>query len=303
MSVFVAGIDGGQTSTTAVVGTEGGRVLGRGHAGGADEIGATADSTRMHDALAEALADACRHARLPPDTRFEAIVAGVSGYEGRVYGKPPDLPAARVVLMHDAPVAHAGALAGAPGVVVIAGTGSVVYGTDGKRGKTFGGWGFLFGDEGSAFWVAREALALLMRAEDERDTNLAREAKIACEFFGVQSLRQIARGLYVGEITRHKMASFAREALHFTRFREIAERGADRLAKIARAAIVAGAHPTVACVGGMFADKPFRERVVTGIRGAGQGVHVVEPEHDPAVGALLLAYREIGREERIAAGA
>ncbi|HKE37033.1 MAG TPA: BadF/BadG/BcrA/BcrD ATPase family protein, partial [Candidatus Baltobacteraceae bacterium] len=127
MTRYVAGIDGGQTSTAAVIGDERGRVVGRGVAGPADEVGQGADSTRMHDALSGALRAACKGAGLDAGTHFEAIVAGVSGYEGRVYGKMPQLPAARFVLMHDAPIAHAGALAGEPGVVVIAGTGSVVY--------------------------------------------------------------------------------------------------------------------------------------------------------------------------------
>ena len=89
---------------------------------------------------------------LPSESNFAAIVAGVSGYEGRVYGAPPEMPTRHFTLMHDAPVAHAGALAGMPGVVVIAGTGSVVYARDENgRSQTLGGWGFLFGDEGSAF--------------------------------------------------------------------------------------------------------------------------------------------------------
>ena len=51
-------------------------------------------------------------------------------------------------------------LAYAAGVIVIAGTGSVVHGTaEDGRSWTLGGWGYLFGDEGSAFWLVREALA------------------------------------------------------------------------------------------------------------------------------------------------
>ena len=62
--------------------------------------------------------------------------------------------------MHDTPIAHAGALEGRSGVVVIAGTGSVVYGRNDEGWScTLGGWGFLFGDEGSAFAIARDSLA------------------------------------------------------------------------------------------------------------------------------------------------
>ncbi len=93
-------------------------------------------------------------------------------------------------LLHDTPIAHAGALAGRPGIVVIAGTGSVVYGRkeDGSS-STLGGWGYLFGDEGSAFAIARDALATLMRAHDDGDRSLDEAARAACDFFGAASLR------------------------------------------------------------------------------------------------------------------
>jgi N-acetylglucosamine kinase-like BadF-type ATPase len=210
MTRLFAGIDGGQSSTVAAIGDERGRILARGAAGPADELGQGSGSTRMHDALDDALRAALAHAKLPDETHFEAIVAGVSGYEGRVYGKVPQLRATRFVLMHDAPIAHAGALAGEAGIVVIAGTGSVVYATDGARGWTLGGWGYLFGDEGSAFWFAREKLAGLMKSQDwGMESKSAEEVQKACDFFGLPSLRAVARAFYAGELSRERVAAFA----------------------------------------------------------------------------------------------
>jgi N-acetylglucosamine kinase-like BadF-type ATPase len=289
-----AGIDGGQSSTTAVVGDETGRILGCGRAGAADEVGAGPVSTRLHDALRQALSDACSNAGLSTDTWFEAIVAGVSGYEGRVYGKSPELPATRVLLVHDALIAHAGALAGKAGVVVIAGTGSVVYATGEQFDCTTGGWGFLFGDEGSAFWIVREALAALMRRQDERCEPPTDEMQAACNFFGLPSLRRIARAFYAGELTRDRLAAFSTTALGFESFREIADRGADRLAARVQSSIEAGAAPAVACVGGVFGDARFKERLVTAVRMAVPQACFVDSKYEPSTGALLLAYREAG---------
>jgi N-acetylglucosamine kinase-like BadF-type ATPase len=288
---FVAGIDGGQSSTTAVIGDRTGRTIGIGRAGPADEVGVRPDSTRLRDALRNALSDAAANAGLPPDVRFAAIVAGISGYEGRVYGRPADLPTARLVLAHDAPVAHAGALGGEPGVVVIAGTGSVVYATGGPSERMLGGWGYLFGDEGSAFWLVREALALLMRRADE-NRPVAEETQAVCAFFGLPSLRQVVRAFYAGDISRDRLAAFVPAALAGSCFRAIADGGADRLAALAAAAVADGAPPTIACVGGMFADDAFRARVAAGIHRSVPGARVVKPRHDPAAGALMLAYRE-----------
>jgi glucosamine kinase len=292
---FFAGIDGGQSSTVAVIGDNAGKILGRGTAGPADEIGAGKDSTRLRDALADALEEARRNAGLPQASRFRAIVAGISGYDGRIYGREPELSSARVRLVHDTPIAHAGALGGRAGVVVIAGTGSVVYGRDDAGWScTLGGWGFLFGDEGSAFSIARDALAMLMRAHDEGDRSLEAEMRAACDFFGTTSLRRLAHAFYKGEVTRDRLAAFAPAALRFDAFRSAANRGADRLAVLTAAAITAGAPARVAFAGGVFADAGLRERVRAGILRRFPNAEIGDARYEPAYGALLLAYRELG---------
>jgi N-acetylglucosamine kinase-like BadF-type ATPase len=293
--MIVAGIDGGQSSTVAVVGNGDGRVVGRGVAGPSDEVAQGRESTRMHDALAAALHAALADAGLPPETHLEAVVAGVSGFEGRVYGKFPELPATRFFLMHDAPVAHAGALGGHPGVVVIAGTGSVVYATDGKRGWMSGGWGYLFGDEGSAFWFVRSMLTELMLCEDLSDgPYYAHETLFACEYFGLPSLRAVARAFYAGELSRERVASFAKEIMDWPQMRKRVQAGASHLALLVRDAISAGAPSRVACVGGMFEDAWFAQTLRAFISRGPYGAEIVPPKYEPAVGALLLAYREAG---------
>jgi len=295
VSTLVAGIDGGQSSTVALIADERGQILSRGTSGPADEIGADSNSTRLRDALREALADACRRAGFPVESDFAAIVVGVSGYEGRVYGAMPKMPTQRFILMHDAPVAHAGALGGRPGVVVIAGTGSVVYARD-ENGlsQTLGGWGFLFGDEGSAFSIARDALALVMAAQDDGDGSLREEMRAACDFFAKDSLHHVARAFYAGELTRERLAAFTPAAIRFARFRKIAEEGADRLAALAHRVLAAMKEPRAALAGGLFADAGFYERVRGGILAAIPGAEVGRAKYEPAAGALLLAYRELG---------
>src|SRR5579884_1663628 len=76
-------------------------------------------------------------------------------------------PASRVRIESDAVIAYAGALGLQPGVLLIAGTGSIALGrkTDGQMIRV-GGWGPHFGDEGSGFWVGREAVRLGLRSLD-----------------------------------------------------------------------------------------------------------------------------------------
>jgi glucosamine kinase len=289
--VLFAGIDGGQSSTEAAIGDDV-RVLSHGFGGPADEVGAAPESTRMRDALEDALTDALRAAGLPPQTRFDAIVAGVSGYEGRVYGRAPQFLSDRFVLMHDAPIAHAGALGGEPGVVTIAGTGSVAYAVaaDGRT-QTRGGFGYLFGDEGSAFWIVRTLVS-----------HAAKDESCACAdalnaYFGVPNLRALVRAFYAGDISRDRLASFAAFAIRSAAqgdgcgvASEIVENAANEIALLARSAILE--EPCkLAFTGGLVRDSWFEARVHAATRALVPRDALVTPVTGPAEGALILARR------------
>ena len=83
--------------------------------------------------------------------------------------RPGPGPAGRlpVHVTGDADAARCGAFLGRPGIVVIAGTGSVALGWDGERFAFAGGHGFLLGDEGSAYWIGREAVRAALRFHEQ----------------------------------------------------------------------------------------------------------------------------------------
>ena len=206
---YVAGIDGGQSSTTAVIVDEKGIVRGRGGAGPADHVGEPPGSRKFADACTSALSHAFEAAGLPHDTRFAAVHAGLSGYDERFDGATPVFAAESVRIQHDAPVALAGAVQTLPAVVVIAGTGSVAYGKDGAgQAVRTGGWGYLFGDAGSAFAVARDALAHAMAEDDRGAPSPLGDAALA--YFDRVNLRALATDAMLGRIPRGQVASFAR---------------------------------------------------------------------------------------------
>ncbi len=292
--MLFAGIDAGQTSTTAAIAGDNGRAIAFGYAGPADEIGADSQSTRLRDALEGALSDAVRNANLPEQTRFDAIVAGISGYEGSVYGQAPRLPGDRVKLVHDTVIAHAGALGGDSGVVVIAGTGSAAYAVFADGTSHFeGGWGYLFGDEGSAFWIARTAIALATYHGDCDGT------RALLSFFDVHTLRELVRAFYVGDVSRASLASFAPVCIAAAKASEGCPclcvppaQAARELARLAARAARATTDPTsVAFVGGLLADPWFHDRISDALHHALPSAMLVEAKGDPVDGALVLARR------------
>jgi N-acetylglucosamine kinase-like BadF-type ATPase len=76
---------------------------------------------------------------------------------------------ARTVIVNDALIALEAGVPGGPGAVLIAGTGSFAYGRDDTgRAARAGGWGYVLGDEGSGYWLGRQALRVVVRASDGR---------------------------------------------------------------------------------------------------------------------------------------
>ncbi|HUP03482.1 MAG TPA: BadF/BadG/BcrA/BcrD ATPase family protein, partial [Bryobacteraceae bacterium] len=162
------GVDGGQSSTQAVIGDETGRVLGSGAGGPCNHAAKEEGRARLERAVLQSLDAACRSAGLDPATAaFESACFGMSG-------GPDDkrailesiLPARRLIVTTDAVTALAGATPEGRGIVIIAGTGSIAYGRNAEGiAARAGGWGFAFGDEGGAFDLVRQALRAVLRME------------------------------------------------------------------------------------------------------------------------------------------
>jgi N-acetylglucosamine kinase-like BadF-type ATPase len=288
------GIDAGQSRTVAAIADESGRELGRGEAGAADEIGQDENSTRLRDALRSAYDKAVAAASQPQFARCERIVAGISGYEGRVYGRMPDLPCDELVLLHDAVIAHAGAFEGAPGVAVIAGTGSVAYGAN-DRGQTVtvGGWGYLFGDEGSAFWFARRAIEDAIRDEDAGKKSPFAQGLL--RHFKSSSLHALVRSFYAGELSRTALAEFAQAAIERSGSDPANERYVQQCAQaladlavrtMARIELPAG---PLAFLGGMTKSAAMKTAIASAVEEAAPDAKIVEAAGDAVSGALFLA--------------
>lgn len=298
MSLY-AGVDGGQSSTLALIGDERGRLLGRGVGPPADLVGEARDSRRQAQAIDTAIDAALGDAKLPADAFFASIACGLSGYDAAEPHPRLSARAERIQVVHDAEIALLGALGESSGIVVIAGTGSVALGVDaGGRRVRVGGWGFLFGDEGSAFWIGRRALTLAMRAEDANEPSALRARALEC--FSLPSLRAVQHAFAHGELSRAAVACFAPDVLALAQAgaeeaREIRDDAVRALAElVCRADMRMGEAPDrlVSYAGGVFDDEPLRELWRLAVREHVARAVVVDPRAEPAMGALLLAREE-----------
>ena len=117
---------------------------------------------------------------------------------------------AAVEVVPDYVIAHAGALNGASGVLVVAGTGSIAYGENagGEHHRT-GGYGYLIDDVGSGYGVGRSALAAVLRAADGTGEPTALTARVL-ETLRLATVSDIVPGVYGGPIDRSTIASLSR---------------------------------------------------------------------------------------------
>jgi glucosamine kinase len=165
---YFIGIDGGGTATRARVLDAAGRRVGEGKAGpsGLSHSGAHAWPT-VEAAIADAFGGA-----VPPkaDCALGIGIAGAHIAMQRQAFLNAAAPYAALAVESDSHTALLGSHAGAPGVALIAGTGSVgeALHADGRRALV-GGWGFPAGDEGSGGWLGLRAMALAQRAFDGRE--------------------------------------------------------------------------------------------------------------------------------------
>jgi glucosamine kinase len=296
---FFAGIDGGQSSTIAVVLDAHGAVLGRGTAGPSDHVDEPATTQRAAAACEAALAAALRAAGLAPDTAIAAVVVGLSGYEGNWHGREPDFGRAVVRYKHDTVIALAGAIRDRPAAVVIAGTGSVGYGETAHREPVrVGGFGYLFGDEGSSYAIARTALAGAMRMTDRGVLTDLGAAALA--FFDCTDLRGLARAVSLRAISRPQLAGFSRVVLDAARLGDpeaaaIVDDAAAALAGLAQVVVEqlgSADMPAVpvAFVGGAMDNADLRIAATRRLEAATPLARVVAPAFEPAVGAAFLAF-------------
>ena len=302
MKLFL-GVDGGQSSTTALIGDEGGRVLGCGTGGPCNHAAAGEGRRKLARAVEECVGRACAQAGL--DLAAVQFAAACFGMSGGPEDKQPLLEAIlraeRWVVTTDAVIALAGATAGAPGIITIAGTGSIAFGRNAAgRAMRAGGWGYVFGDEGSGFDVTRQALRAALRVEEGWGPPTALRAMLLEATGGVDA-NDVLHRFYGDAWPRSRAATLA----------QLVDRAAEAGDEVARG-ILRRAAETLAelaeCIKGQLWETPetvpvayiggvFRSRLLLGhfrARVEEWGGRCGPPVYGPAAGALLEAYGAAG---------
>jgi glucosamine kinase len=304
-------IDGGQTATKSLIARADGTVLGAGSGGPSDhfhiEGGVEKNRQAIHAAIGTALTAA--GAKSEP---IAAVALGLTGAPPIGEQNPvvesivrEILEPEQVTVVPDYITNLAGASGGQPGVVLIAGGGSIGYGaTDNGNYAIAGGYGYLLGDEGSAFDIGRRAIVGAARAADLRGESTWLQ-RIVMDHFGIPTMRHITRVVYQAGFQRDRISLLAPKVVQAAQTgdliaRQILDSASRELALTAlgviRQLFPPGSSVPVYLTGGVFnAGEPIRTPFRNALRDGWPEAQALEPRFPPAVGGLILAGRSLGR--------
>jgi N-acetylglucosamine kinase-like BadF-type ATPase len=298
---FYLGIDGGQSSTKALLSDETGKVIGRGRGGPCNHVASAEGRSRFLGAVGDCLRQAYHEAGLESQTvRFSSVCLGLSGGAEDKEAYTKELIASdRYKFTHDAEIALIGATADEPGIIVIGGTGSIAFGRNArKQTARAGGWGYIFGDEGGAFDLARQALRHALQYEEGwgKPTLLH---KALLEVSGADSANSLLHEFY-NKFDRSKIAGYAKLV------NTAAEQGDEAALEVLKQSAesltvyITGVYNQlfrkketvqIVAVGGVFESAILRQKLMDNVYKSIL-CPVGKPQLSPAAGALLEALRE-----------
>jgi N-acetylglucosamine kinase-like BadF-type ATPase len=315
MRLFL-GVDGGQTATRTVVGDEQGRIVAHASGGPSNHTEEPGGPERLERVVLSGIREALTsiHISNPAEHEFAAACFGMTGeteIKTRILKRI--VRCERLSVVHDSVNALAGATAGQPGIIVISGTGSVARGVNAQGEEArVGGWGHQFGDEGSAYWIGREAVRAALALEDGFGPKTLLAPMLLGRLSASSAYELMAR-YYSGELSRDHLAglaSWVNEAADSgdAVAREILRKaGSDLACHVAQLISIlfphqgGGGDPTqdtagfpVCYTGGAFRSKHFLSGFTEQVQRDYPEVEIRPALLAPVFGSLLLAYRAAG---------
>ena len=304
---YVAGIDGGASKTIALIADTNGRILGSGKAGPSNyhNIGIGPASAAIESAVKEAKEKA--GIREKPEIAVVALAAVDSERDLRVASQfVRDTKVAETsIVVHDSVAALYAATKGRMGIVVNSGTGSFAAGIN-SRGKyaRAGGWGYIIGDEGSAYAIGLNAIKMAFRSFDGRGKNTSL-ADLIKRRFRIRKLDDLVSQIYNNELTVEQIASVAPLVIRTEHIDSISKAilidagtqlGEQVCAVASRLKMTRQAFQ-VAAVGGNFrSGKCIMQALRSKIRECCPKARVIHLHVEPALGSLSIALEAFSRK-------
>jgi len=300
---YLIGVDGGGTKTHGIITDIDGNII-------AESITSSSNFQMLGaEPVAKLLVDLIYELVEKAKCKFSDVKLAVLGLTGAgrekdrekiynaiiLHSKNQNLQIPEIIIETDARIALEGALMGQPGIILIAGTGSVMFARD-VNGEIHrvGGWGRFIGDEGSAFVIGREALRAVAKYIDGRGEETILK-KMIFEKFEINDLMQIVSGIYSGEFDIAKVAPIVMEAVELGDYvaKEILDEACDELFYHIEAMTKKtnfGEKINLVLLGGVLQNENYVSKKLRNmVKEKLPNVNLLEPLASPAYGGIVYA--------------
>ncbi len=300
---YIIGIDGGGTKTVGILATKDGKTIAKTETGPSNYHVVGIEQTK------NALTEIITQLKLKvPNSDLDSIhfcmgMAGLGRDEDReVIGKICDEIgiSENRILTHDAHIGLVGGTGKQSGVIVISGTGSIVYGINehGKEARA-GGWGYILGDEGSGYDIAVKGLQAVARAADKREpsTELTNLILNRLDLSAPKDLIRWTHAASRDEIAKLASVVFNAVEMKDTKAEEIIDSAVSEFACAVETVIMqlefTNPFDIVLSGGNLLNQSILANNLGRWIEKIIIDGTVILPKHEPAYGAVLLAMEQL----------
>lgn len=302
--MYVIGVDGGGTKTTAILGSKKGELLAKREAGPSNYqvIGRENFKKLIISLIDNLIKDS--HIKKSEISKISLGLAGV--------GRENEKREVRIILKNagfdsivenDAVIALVGALGGKLGVVIIAGTGSIALGkNENNEIARAGGWGYILGDEGSGFYIGKNALIYALKEYDRRGEKTILTEMIK-QNLKISNTEEVVPMVYSGKLTRAGISDLAKLVFKAAKRGDkianiILSKAGKELGLLAYAVIkrlkFKNKNIDIGLVGGIFKEKEYLLEPIKSV--IPYNINFKEPRFPPVVGALLMGLETINED-------
>ncbi|MCF7875837.1 hypothetical protein K9M06_02160 [Candidatus Bipolaricaulota bacterium] len=305
----LVGVDGGGSSTTVAVVDKEGRLMGIEN-GGPSRL-ETMGAIKAKDQISECLKSALKKASQGVDD-IEVMSFGFGGLDSAPKRKQAEeiageiVPGTRTIIENDAAVGLFSGTFGKPGLALIAGTGTLLVGINGSGDRDrVDGWGHLFGDLGSAYYLGREAV------------------RKSLEHFDGRGRETVLTGMLVEELEMNEISEVMdrfygreNEAKNIAELSLLVDEAAKRGDKVANSILVSAARELrrsaltlidklnmealktlrIVLIGGVFNSTKLTKTLENFIQEEHSKANFIRPDWDPVTGAIVFAMKEKKKE-------
>lgn len=311
---YYLGIDGGGTKTRLIMVDEAGNLMAECEGGPVNLNSGSYESVEA--VLSDMISDVLKKCSAVPSDCLSLCVgaagAGRHDEKAMIYNIIKKLGfSGKIIVTDDVTIAFYGGLDGAPGVMVISGTGSICFGCN-YHGEIFrcGGWGHILGDEGSGYAIGVGVLASVMRAYDGRGPKTAMTSMVL-EHLHISSPENMVEYVYRSGAGKKDIASFAKFADDGCELNDpVALSIIDNAAKELHLSVATVIDhlkfdpiPDVCYGGGVLNRSIFlREKLVSLLKHSYPDINIIAMKKDAAWGAINLAMEKIKIRRKITGG-